>query len=119
MAVASHTSELVVVKECPRWAVCVARHAAQQRVWIQHKSLLTLGALVCLWARAAAAGLMALCNPEQELLTKPKRLNPTSKRNVFKRFRSWHFNVRHIFNVHLRFSSHIAESFLDPGRLFN
>lgn len=65
MAVASHTSELVVVKVCPRWAVCVARHTAQQCIWIQHKSLLTLGALVCLRARAATAGLMALCNTDQ------------------------------------------------------
>lgn len=65
MAVASHASELVVVEVCPRWAVGVARHAAQQCVWIQHKSLLTLGALVCLRARAATAGLMAFCNTDQ------------------------------------------------------
>lgn len=65
MAVASHASELVIVKVRPRWAVRVACHAAQQCVWIQHKSLLTLGALVCLRARAATAGLVALCNADQ------------------------------------------------------
>lgn len=65
VAVASHTGELVVVKVRPRWAVGVARHAAQQCVWVQHKSLLALGALVCLRAGAATAGLMALCNTDQ------------------------------------------------------
>lgn len=62
MAVATHTGELVVVKVCPPWAVSVAGHAAQQRVWIKHESLLALGALVCLGTRAATASLMALCD---------------------------------------------------------
>lgn len=75
VAVASHTGELVVVEVRPRWAVGVARHAAQQRVWIQHKSLLTLGALVCLRARAVTAGLVALCNTEQSELRTLVRLH--------------------------------------------
>lgn len=70
VAVATHTGELVIVEVGPRRAVTVARHPAQQRVWIKHKSLLTLGALVCFGARAATASLMALCNTNERSLTK-------------------------------------------------
>lgn len=66
MAVAAHTGELVIVEVGPRWAVSVARHPAQQRVWIKHKSLLALGALVCFGAGAATASLMALCNTYEQ-----------------------------------------------------
>lgn len=66
VAVATHTGELVIVEVGPRWAVGVARHPAQQRVWIKHKSLLALGALVRLGPGAATARLMALCNPHEQ-----------------------------------------------------
>lgn len=59
--VATHAGELVIVKVRPRRAVRVTRHATQQRVWILHQSLLTLGALVCIWAEAGRTRLVALC----------------------------------------------------------
>lgn len=46
--VATHAGELVVVQVGSWWAVRVTCHTTQQCVWIQHKSLLALGALVCL-----------------------------------------------------------------------
>lgn len=61
VAVATHAGELVIVKVRPWRAVRVARHAAQQRVWILHQSLLTLGALVCIRAEAGRTGLVTLC----------------------------------------------------------
>lgn len=59
--VATHAGELVVVEIGPRWAVCVARHATQQCVWIQHEGFLALGALVGIRAEAAEACLVTLC----------------------------------------------------------
>lgn len=59
--VAAHAGEAVVVEVGPRRAARVARHAAQQRVGVQHEAPLALGALVRLWAGAAHAGLVALC----------------------------------------------------------
>lgn len=59
--VATHAGELVVMKVGPWRAVCVTCHTTQQCVWIQHKSLLALGALVCIWAGAAHTSLVALC----------------------------------------------------------
>lgn len=48
--VATHAGELVVVQVGPGWAVCVACHATQQCIWIQHKSLLALGAAWVHWS---------------------------------------------------------------------
>lgn len=74
--VAAHAGELVVMEVGPRWTVGVTRHTAQKCVGIQHQALLALGALVCLRARAAHTGLMALCTvrkiiavPVEDILT--------------------------------------------------
>lgn len=61
MPVAVRAGEAVVVEVGPRRAVRVTRHSAQQRVGVQHKAYLALGALVRLRARAADARLVALC----------------------------------------------------------
>lgn len=63
--VATHAGELVIMKVGPWWAVCVTCHTTQQCVWIQHKSLLALGALVCIRPRAAHTSLVALCKSNQ------------------------------------------------------
>lgn len=59
--VATHAGKLVAVQVGPQWAVSVTCHATQQCVWIQHKTLLALGALVCIWAGAAHTSLVTLC----------------------------------------------------------
>lgn len=64
--VAAHAGEAVVVEVGPGRAARVARHAAQQRVGVQHEAPLALGALVRLWAGAADARLVALCTSRRE-----------------------------------------------------
>lgn len=64
--VAAHAGEAVVVEVGPGRAARVARHAAQQRVGVQHEAPLALGALVRLWAGAADARLVALCTGRRE-----------------------------------------------------
>lgn len=61
VTVTTHAGELVIVQVGSGRAVCIARYATQQRVWVQDEASLTLSALVWGWAAAAHTSLVALC----------------------------------------------------------
>lgn len=67
LSVTAHAGELVVVQVCSWRAVSIACHSTQQCVWIQHKSLLTMGALVGPGAGASHTGLVAFCNSQKSM----------------------------------------------------